>query len=82
MLHRILYTTAEEEQNSRQCYVNLLTNELHRRITVGMIFAVRQLQEKCFEQSMDLYSVFIDLTNAFDTVDREVLWKIKSNQIK
>jgi hypothetical protein len=41
-----------------------------------MIFAVRQLQEKCIEQNIPLYAVFIDLTKAFDTVSREALWKI------
>ena len=38
------------------------------RSTVDMIFTVRQVQEKCHEQNLDLYSVFIDLTKAFDTV--------------
>ena len=41
-----------------------------------MIFAVRQLQEKCRERKLDLYLVFIDLTKAFDTVNRAGLWKI------
>ena len=35
-----------------------------------MIFAVRQLQEKCLEQRQVLYILFIDLTKAFDTVSR------------
>ena len=43
------------------------------RSTVDMIFTVRQVQEKCLEQNLDLYSVFIDLTKAFDTVSREAL---------
>ena len=41
-----------------------------------MIFALRQIQEKCVEQNTDLYIIFIDLTKAFDTVPRELLWKI------
>jgi len=41
-----------------------------------MIFAARQLQEKCQEQYNDLYTSFIDLTKAFDTVCRDGLWKI------
>ena len=41
-----------------------------------MIFTVRQLQEKCQEQNVDLYMTFVDLTKAFDTVSREGLWKI------
>ena len=41
-----------------------------------MIFTVRQVQEKCLEQNVDLYSVSIDLTKAFDTVNREALWNV------
>nr|VZI31331.1 unnamed protein product [Spirometra erinaceieuropaei] len=41
-----------------------------------MIFAARQLQEKCQEMRTHLYSTFVDLTKAFDTVNREELWKI------
>ena len=46
------------------------------RGTVDMIFAARQLQEKSQEQNMDLYSTYVDLTKAFDTVSRDGLWKI------
>nr|VZI52711.1 unnamed protein product [Spirometra erinaceieuropaei] len=46
------------------------------RGTTDMIFAVRQLQEKCQEMRTHLYSTFVDLTKAFDTVNREGLWKI------
>ena len=41
-----------------------------------MIFTVRQLQEKCREQNRGLYITFVDLTKAFDTVNRDGLWKI------
>ena len=41
-----------------------------------MIFAARQLQEKCQEQNVDLYMTFDDLTKAFDTDSRNGLWKI------
>ena len=43
------------------------------RSPLDMIFAVRQLQEKCIEQNKHLYSGFIDLTKAFDIVNREAL---------
>ena len=46
------------------------------RGTADMIFTVRQLQEKCREQNKPLYMAFIDLTKAFDTVDRELLWEV------
>ena len=41
-----------------------------------MVFAARQLQEKCQEQNVDLYSTYLDLTKGFDTVIREGLWRI------
>ena len=33
-------------------------------------------QEKCQEQNVDLYSTYVDLTKAFDTVSREGLLRI------
>ena len=44
--------------------------------TVDMIFAVSQVQDKFKEQNLGLYAVFIDLTKAFDPVNREGLWAI------
>ena len=46
------------------------------RGTVDMIFAARQLQEKCQEQYDELFITFIDLTKVFDTVSRDGLWLI------
>ena len=46
------------------------------RGTVDMVFTARQLQEKCIEQRMILYQVFVDLTKAFDVVNRDALWRI------
>ena len=48
------------------------------RGTGDMIFTVRQRQEKRREQNLDLYITFVDLTKAFDTVNRDGLWKIMS----
>ena len=39
---------------------------------------MRQLHEKCREQNRGLYITFVDLTNTFDTVNRDGLWKIMS----
>ncbi|BHF85870.1 hypothetical protein SprV_1002904400 [Sparganum proliferum] len=41
------------------------------RGTTDMIFASRQLQEKCQEMRTHLYSTFVDLMKAIDTVNRE-----------
>ena len=46
------------------------------RGTMDMIFSARQLMEKCIEQRVPLYQVFVDLTKAFDTVNRSSLWII------
>ena len=44
--------------------------------TIDMIFSVRQIQEKAIEQYQELYMVFVDFRKAFDTVDRDMLWKV------
>jgi len=41
-----------------------------------MIFTARQIQEKCREKQQELYVIFIDLIKAFDTVNRNGLWKV------
>ena len=41
-----------------------------------MIFSLRQLQEKFREEGKPLYVAFIDLTKAFDLVNRDGLFKI------
>ena len=50
----------------------LQTRMQHR----GHDFVLRQVQEKCFEQSKALFSVFINLTKVFNTVNREALWMV------
>ncbi|BHF72531.1 hypothetical protein SprV_0401559800 [Sparganum proliferum] len=54
---------------------NQCSSRRHRG-TTDMIFAVRQLQEKCQEMRLHLYSTFVGLKKAFDTVNHEGLWKI------
>jgi len=46
------------------------------RSTTYMIFTLRQLQEKAIEQCQSLYAVFVDFSKAFDTVNRQTLWKV------
>ncbi|VDL85957.1 unnamed protein product [Schistocephalus solidus] len=43
------------------------------RGTTNMIFAARQPLEKCQEMRTHIYTTFVDLTNAFDTVIRDRL---------
>ena len=46
------------------------------RGTTDMIFCARQMQEKSREQHKDLHMVFIDLTKAFDSINRTGLWSL------
>jgi len=70
MLLRLIKAVAEEVLPESQCGFR------KDRSTVDMIFVLRQVQEKCREQHQDLYMVFIDLTKAFDTVNRPLLWEV------
>ncbi|VDM05684.1 unnamed protein product, partial [Schistocephalus solidus] len=47
-----------------------------QRGTTEMIFAAYQLQEKCQEMRTHLYTTFVDLTKAFDTMNRDGMWKV------
>ena len=42
-----------------------------------MIFTAKRLQEKYKERNVDLYVLFVDPTEAFDTAGRDGLWKLK-----
>ena len=72
ILNRITHHLLDEVVSESQCGFR------SNRGTIDMIFAVRQLQEKCREQNKSLYILFVDLTKAFDTVSREGLWAILS----
>ena len=41
-----------------------------------MIFSLRHVAEKVCERNQELFTVFIDLTKAFDTVNRGDLRKV------
>ncbi|VDL93716.1 unnamed protein product [Schistocephalus solidus] len=45
------------------------------RGSIDMIFAARQLQVKCQDMWAHLYTTFVYLTKAFDTVSYDGLWK-------
>ena len=58
---------------SERCTIDMISCE---RCTIDMISTAKQLQEKCLEQQVGLYQVFIDLSKAFHTVNRGALCKI------
>ena len=70
MLTRILEHVVDLVLPDSQCGIR------RGRSTIDMIFVARQLQDKCREQHQDLYLAFVDLTKAFDTVNRDLLWNI------
>ena len=47
-----------------------------QRSTVDMIFVVRRLQELARKEDTPLYLCFIDLTKAYDSDDRTLLWDV------
>ena len=46
------------------------------RSTTDMIFVIRRLQELAWKKRIPLYVCFIDLTKAYDSVDRTLLWTV------
>ena len=46
--------------------------------TIDMVFTVCKVQQKWIEQTSDLFTIFLDLTKAFNTIHREALWTILS----
>ena len=59
----------------RACYRN--SNEFRQRCsTSGMVLGVRRLQELPRKARVPLCLCFIDLQEAYDSVDRSLLWQI------
>ena len=46
------------------------------RPTTDMMFVVSRLQELARKKRIPLYACFIDLTKAYDSVDRTLLWTV------
>jgi hypothetical protein len=40
------------------------------RSTIDNIFLVRQIFEKCYEYNIDVHNIFVDYSQAFDSVNR------------
>ena len=47
-----------------------------QRSTVDMMLVVRRLQDLAQKKDIPLYMCFIDLTKAYDSVDRTLLWDV------
>ena len=46
------------------------------RSTTDMMFVIRRLRELTWKKRIPLYVRFIDLTKAYDSVDRTLLWRV------
>ena len=46
------------------------------RSTIDILFLVRRLQKLGRQRKIPLYMCFVDLQKAYDSVDRELLWKV------
>ena len=73
LLNRISKHLLDDVVSESQC--GFRKHRRHRG-TVDMVFAIRQLQEKCVEQHQDLHLLFIDLTKAFGTVKNVAPWSV------
>ncbi len=67
MLQRLINNITEAMLPESQCGFR------KSRSTVDMVFTAQQLQEKCRKQNKDLLMAFVDLSKAFDTVQRDLL---------
>ena len=47
-----------------------------KRSTTDIMFVIRRLQELMRKKRIPLYVCFIDLTKAYDSVDRTLLWTV------
>ena len=70
MLIRLLTYVVDTVVSESQCGFR------RARSTTDIIFVPRLVQEKCREQHRDIFIAFTDLTKAFDTVNRELLWQV------
>ena len=73
MLIRLLEHVVDLVLDESQCGFR------HGHRTIDMIFVAQQLQEKCREQHQDLYLALVELTKAFNRVNRDLLWSIQRN---
>ena len=70
LLNRLIPKTAKENTPENHCGFR------SNRETADIILLLKQIQEKCREQNIDLCAAFVNLTKAFDTVSSDGLWKI------
>jgi hypothetical protein len=73
LIHNKLSNVVEDKLED--CQMGFKAN----RSTIDNLFIVRQIIEKCHEFNIELHNVFIDYTQAFDTVFRDKILKCLNN---
>ena len=53
-----------------------LSEYCENRSTTDMVFVIRRFQELARKKRIPLYVCFIDITKAYDSVDRTLLWTV------
>lgn len=49
-----------------------------KKSTMDQLFTVRQLLQKCWEFDIDVWQLFVDFRQAYDSINRNALCKIMS----
>ena len=70
VLYNRLVTLSEEIIGDYQCGFR------KKRATTDHIFTIRQIMEKYWEYNKDLYQLFIDFKQAYDSIHRPSVWSI------
>jgi len=47
--------------------------------TVDQIHTVKQIMEKCYEYNQELFMLFVEYKQAYDSIKRESLWRAMEN---
>jgi hypothetical protein len=64
-------------EHSLKGVTNVTENQfgfMSERLTMKVIFLIRQLLARCMKQKKDMHTIFIDLKKAYEKVSRNVMW--------
>ena len=76
ILCKILATRLQEYAETLGILPEQQSGFREERSCRDQIYSLRRIQEMSLEQNKPLYICFVDLKKAYDSVDRETLWKV------
>jgi exonuclease III len=76
LLAKILQNRAQNFAEKNNIIDEAQSGFRKKRSTIDSIFAVRRLQETAIWKGCSVNFAFLDFTKAYDTVNRELLWRI------